>query len=163
MARFRPNANLYRSRPVIVFVTLVVLTRLMFTPAVLYSPKTSALYSQLPQPSSPIINSIIVPAYHEVANIRPLVTQVLGSLSERAVSEMVIVDDDSQDGTVEEVERLKREGYRVELVVRKEIGYAGSPEQLEGLSGAVLRGFERARGEKLLVMDADLQVSSIHL
>lgn len=61
----------------------------------------------------------------------------------------MIVDDDSQDGTVEEVVRLREEGYQIELLVRT---------TENGLSSAVLRGFEVARGSRLVVMDADLQV-----
>lgn len=62
------------------------------------------------------------------------------------------MDDNSDDGTEDEVERLKSEGYHVDLIIRK------SATEKKGLSSAVLRGFERARGEKLIVMDADLQV-----
>jgi dolichol-phosphate mannosyltransferase len=72
-------------------------------------------------------------------------------LRERDQTEIIIVDDDSQDGTVEQVQQLHEEGYQVELLVRK---------NENGLSSAVLRGFEVARGHKLVVMDADLQVSS---
>ncbi|KAJ7870906.1 nucleotide-diphospho-sugar transferase [Mycena olivaceomarginata] len=63
-------------------------------------------------------------------------------------TEVVIVDDNSQDGTVEAVERLRGEGYNVVLVVRTDAS---------GLSSAVLRGFKEARGSKFVVMDADLQ------
>ncbi|KAJ7660310.1 lipopolysaccharide heptosyltransferase I [Mycena polygramma] len=69
-----------------------------------------------------------------------------------ARTENLFVDDDSRDGTVEEVARLREDGgYAVELLVRpRESGE-------RGLSSAVLRGFERARGTRLVVMDADLQ------
>ena len=61
---------------------------------------------------------------------------------------MLIVDDNSQDNTAEEIERLKENGYNVHLHVRT----------LErGLSSAVLYGFSKSQGQKLLVMDADLQ------
>ncbi|KAJ7885796.1 nucleotide-diphospho-sugar transferase [Mycena leptocephala] len=72
------------------------------------------------------------------------------ALAER--TELLIVDDDSQDGTVEEVARLRADGYpRLELLTRPRAGGES------GLSSAVLRGFERARGARLVVMDADLQ------
>ncbi|GAA5822399.1 hypothetical protein JCM10212_006830 [Sporobolomyces blumeae] len=123
------------------------------SPAQLYSPTQSRRYSPPPQPSASagsraISNSIVVPAYHERANVRPLVEAVFGALRERDQTEVVIVDDNSADGTVEEVRRLADEGYQVELLVRTDEN---------GLSSAVLRGFEVARGHKLVVMDADLQ------
>ncbi|KAJ7731785.1 nucleotide-diphospho-sugar transferase [Mycena metata] len=106
-----------------------------------------------------IKNSIIVPTYHERPNIRPLVTAVFGALPAdlRLQTELIIVDDNSRDGTAEVVEELWEEdgaydkGYvNVVLVVR-------TKDEGTGLSSAVLRGFEEARGESLVVMDADLQ------
>jgi dolichol-phosphate mannosyltransferase len=92
--------------------------------------------------------SIIVPTYHERDNIRPLVTRTFAALREPTASEIVLVDDNSGDGTVEEVEKLREEGYNVRVIVRTDA---------KGLSSAVLKGFEEARGQSLVVMDADLQ------
>ncbi|GAA6007746.1 hypothetical protein JCM11491_003952 [Sporobolomyces phaffii] len=133
-----------------VFVASFLVSLVVFrAPSTLYSPTASRIYSPPPHPSShSISNSIVVPAYHERANIRPLVEAVFGALRERDQTEVIIVDDDSQDGTVEQVQTLHDEGYQVELLVRKDEN---------GLSSAVLRGFEIARGHKLVVMDADLQ------
>ena len=61
--------------------------------------------------------------------------------------ELIVVDDDSQDGSVEAVEELASR-FEVRIIVRT---------QERGLASAVLRGFEDARGEVLVVMDADLQ------
>ena len=140
------------------FIISLVLIR---QPSTLYYPSlkgscpSSAIHSPPPQPLSgpKITNSIVVPAYHEHDNLRPLVEQVFAALREKDATEMVIVDDNSRDGTVELVEELKKEGYKVELLVRTAKGE-------KGLSSAVLRGFEKARGDKWVVMDADLQVSS---
>jgi dolichol-phosphate mannosyltransferase len=131
---------------------LVSLIFLRSSPSTLYDPKTSALYSPADQPPNgpPIRNSIVVPAYHERDNLAPLVRAVFAAVQHPSETEVVIVDDNSRDGTVEEVERLRREeGFNVDVLVR-----TGE----KGLSSAVLRGFERARGEKMVVMDADLQV-----
>ncbi|KAJ7896593.1 hypothetical protein B0H13DRAFT_2664922, partial [Mycena leptocephala] len=80
-----------------------------------------------PHPASgpPISNSIIVPTYHERANLAPLVRATFAALppalAER--TELLIVDDDSQDGTVEEVARLRADGYpRLELLTRPRAG-----------------------------------------
>lgn len=60
--------------------------------------------------------------------------------------EMLIVDDNSADGTVALCERLSRD-YPVRLLVRTEE---------RGLSSAVVHGLNHAKGSVLLVMDADL-------
>ena len=107
---------------------------------------------------SPIHYSVIVPAYRENGNIRPLVTRIYSAL--RRVDspvpadqvEVIIVDDNSRDGSVENVQALQHEGYNVRIIVRT----------LErGLSSAVVRGFQEALGDNMLCMDADLQVSCI--
>lgn len=63
-------------------------------------------------------------------------------------TEVLVIDDNSQDNTAEEIERLRESGFNVHLHVR-------TTER--GLSSAVLHGFSKSRGQKLLVMDADLQ------
>ena len=102
--------------------------------------------------------SIIVPAFRENGNLRPLVTRIFAAVSQPGSSvnpaelEVIIVDDNSRDGSVETVESLRHEGYNARIIVRT---------SERGLSSAVVRGFREARGEKMLCMDADLQVSLI--
>lgn len=100
--------------------------------------------------SAGIHASIIIPAYHERDNIRPLVTRTFAALKHPHSTEIVIVDDNSRDGTIEEVDTIQKEGFNVVLITR--VGE-------KGLSSAVLRGMRDSRGESLVVMDADLQVS----
>ena len=101
--------------------------------------------------------TVVVPAYKENGNLRPLVTRIFGALSQghspvRANEvEVLIVDDNSRDGSVETVDTLRREGYNVRIIVR-------TTER--GLSSAVVRGFREAQGDNMLCMDADLQVST---
>lgn len=102
-----------------------------------------------------ITYSIIVPAYKERLNLRPLTTRIFAALadSDSPISpenvELIVVDDNSRDGSVEEVEALNAEGYNVRIIVRT---------SERGLSSAVLRGFQEAQGEAMICMDADLQV-----
>ncbi|GAA5930862.1 hypothetical protein JCM3775_000737 [Rhodotorula graminis] len=148
-------AHLGPAHLALVFVASLVVSLVVFRPAStrLYNPRISALYSP-PHPDStpnrtPIHSSVVVPAYHERDNLAPLVRAVFASVRDPHATEVLVVDDNSRDGTVQEVERLRRdEGFNVELLVRTDEN---------GLSSAVLRGFERARGNKMLVMDADLQ------
>ncbi|CCH45468.1 Dolichol-phosphate mannosyltransferase [Wickerhamomyces ciferrii] len=97
-----------------------------------------------------IESTVVVPAYHEKLNIKPLTTRLFAALgpAESKKTELIFVDDNSNDGSVEEVEALQKQGYNVRIIVR-------TTER--GLSSAVLRGFEEGKGEYLLCMDADLQ------
>jgi len=86
--------------------------------------------------------SVIVPTFREAANIAELVERI-----ERAVpnSEIIIVDDNSNDGTDEVVRKLGR--ARVRLHIR-------TTER--GLSSAVIAGCRLANASHIIVMDADL-------
>lgn len=92
--------------------------------------------------------SVIVPAFREAPNIQPLCERVLAACARAGINaEIVIVDDNSQDGTEEVVAELSQR-LPVQLLVRR---------QERGLSTAVLAGFSKARADCFLVMDADLQ------
>ncbi len=91
--------------------------------------------------------SVIVPTLNERENIRPLVEGVFAALEKGGIrGEMIIVDDDSPDGTAEAA-RSMAAGYPVRTVVRRE-----DP----GLAAAVLEGIGQAAGEVGAVRDADL-------
>lgn len=92
--------------------------------------------------------SIIVPAFREAPNLDPLVRRVFAELGAAGLAgEMIIVDDDSNDGTEALAARLAAE-FPVRILVRR---------GRRGLASAVLEGFELARNDVLVVMDADLQ------
>ncbi len=92
--------------------------------------------------------SVIVPAYREAPNLVPLTERVFRALCEAGIEgEMIVVDDNSQDGTETVIEELA-ERFPIRLVVRR---------SERGLSGAVLRGFAEARADRFVVLDADLQ------
>lgn len=90
--------------------------------------------------------SIIVPTYNERDNITPLVEQLHSALSSYRY-EVVFVDDNSRDGTIETATSLSAK-YPVRIVVRKD---------KRGLASAVVDGFGYATGGIIGVMDADLQ------
>ncbi|MEW6249741.1 MAG: polyprenol monophosphomannose synthase [Planctomycetota bacterium] len=94
--------------------------------------------------------SVVVPTYREAENLALLVPRIAAALAGHVGSyEIIIVDDDSRDGTAELVPQLA-ERFPVRLITR--VGE-------RGLSTAVLRGFGEARGEVLVCMDADLSHS----
>ena len=90
--------------------------------------------------------SIVVPTFREAESLPSLIERI-ALLRERTSLELelLIVDDDSRDGT--EALMAARQEPWLQLFVRRED---------RGLSQAVLFGLERARGETLVVMDADL-------
>jgi len=92
--------------------------------------------------------SIIIPVYNEVDNLNPLVKRIASSLKStlfRKSYEIVFVDDSSTDGTTALINKLKS-AYPIRLYVRKE----------KGLSSALVFGLKKAKGDAMVVMDADL-------
>lgn len=89
--------------------------------------------------------SIVVPTYNEAATIPHLASRLAAALADRSW-ELVVVDDGSPDGTADIAERLAP-AIPVRVVRR--------PGKL-GLASAVVDGFAAARGDVLVVMDADL-------
>lgn len=90
---------------------------------------------------------MIVPTYNEKDNLEELSSRIFDACGNAGVeAELVIVDDNSPDGTGAHAEELGKT-RRIKVVHR-----AGKL----GLSSAVLEGFKAASGSILLVMDADL-------
>lgn len=96
--------------------------------------------------SRPLV-SVIVPTLNERENLAELVTRLDEAMRAAALtSEIVIVDDASPDGTLEEARRLVA-SHPVLPIERR------GPRSL---SLAVLDGIFCSRGEVVVVMDADL-------
>lgn len=89
--------------------------------------------------------SVIVPTINEAENVESLVR--LLAESGMAFGEIIFVDDGSTDGTRERICALKS-NIPVRLIERAEPKF--------GLSGAVIAGAQAARGDLLVMMDADL-------
>ena len=91
--------------------------------------------------------SIIIPTYNERENIEIIVPRIFSALKKQSIrGEVIIVDDNSPDGTGEVAENMKGK-YSVKVIHR-----SGKL----GLSTAVIEGMKRAEGEIIGVMDADL-------
>jgi dolichol-phosphate mannosyltransferase len=93
-----------------------------------------------------VLVSVVVPTFHEVDNLPLLVPQITAALGVWP-HEIIIVDDNSNDGTDRVVATLREHGHSIRLIVRTE---------QRGLSSAVLRGFLEAKGSFFVCMDADL-------
>jgi dolichol-phosphate mannosyltransferase len=92
------------------------------------------------------IISIVSPTYNESENIRLLVKRISQVMSNREY-EIIVVDDNSPDGTEKVAKDLSKE-YPVRTLVRN---------GKLGLASAILTGFDHARGNIIGVIDADLQ------
>lgn len=91
--------------------------------------------------------SIILPTYNEAKNLPELLKRIAGTLG-KTDYEVIVVDDNSPDGTWRIAEELKKDHAALRVIRR--IGR-------KGLSSAVVEGFDAAKGDTLLVMDSDLQ------
>jgi dolichol-phosphate mannosyltransferase len=105
---------------------------------------------QIAPGNSPLKLSLIIPTYKESANI-PTIVSKLSALLDAAIPdryELIVVDDNSPDRTWEVAQSIMP-NYPQLRVMRR--------QQERGLSTAVIRGWQAARGEVLGVIDADLQ------
>lgn len=91
--------------------------------------------------------SIIIPTYMEAENLPKLIERTEEALKEIDF-EIIIVDDNSPDGTADVAERLGMEFGNIRVIRR--LGKLG-------LSSAVMDGLKLARAQLIAVMDADLQ------
>jgi dolichol-phosphate mannosyltransferase len=93
--------------------------------------------------------SLIIPTYNERDNIEFLIQEVYTVLKETGRSfEIIVVDDDSPDGTWQVVQEMMREYLELRVLRRT---------HERGLARAVLSGWQEAQGEILAVMDGDRQ------
>jgi dolichol-phosphate mannosyltransferase len=93
--------------------------------------------------------ALVIPTLHEAANIGKVLDRVRASLDPLAVPyELIVVDDDSQDGTENIVHGIAAQDSRVRLLLRR-----GE----HGLAGAITDGWKSTQAEVVGVMDADLQ------
>ncbi|XYI03865.1 glycosyltransferase [Sorangium sp. So ce1128] len=103
-----------------------------------------------PAAGPPVRLSLVIPTFNEGRNIKKIVGELTRILHEPLGGsyELIVVDDDSPDRTWEIAEGLTQSHPRLRVMRRR-----GE----RGLSSAVIRGWQAARGEVLAVIDADLQ------
>ncbi|MGA2738519.1 MAG: polyprenol monophosphomannose synthase [Bryobacteraceae bacterium] len=101
------------------------------------------------QPEFPLL-SVVVPTYNEAANIGPFLEALRAGLDSAAAGgyEVILVDDESPDGTGEVASRISA-GWPDLRVLRR----TGE----RGLASAVVRGWQIARGDVLATINADFQ------
>jgi len=126
----------------------------------LYSNTNNAALSN----SNVVTFSVVIPTYNESENILRLITEIENNLPTSHFTEIIIVDDNSPDGTGKLVENYIQEqnaklengrdnssnssskNYRVKVVHRR---------AKNGLIPAILDGVKQSTGMNVLIMDAD--------
>ena len=122
----------------------------------MYSNPSNAALSD----SNVVMFSIVIPTYNESGNILRLISEIEKNLPKTEFTEIVIVDDNSPDGTGKLVDDYihqqnretgyddlaNKKNYRVKIVHR-----TGK----NGLIAAILDGVKQSCGRNVLIMDAD--------
>jgi dolichol-phosphate mannosyltransferase len=95
--------------------------------------------------------SIIIPTYNESNNIIEILKQIKNSIPKNIISQTIVVDDNSPDGTGRIVEDYiknfkKITNHTIDVIHRT---------AKTGLSSAIFNGIQAATGETIIVMDAD--------
>ena len=90
--------------------------------------------------------SVVLPTYNERDGIAELASEILAVVrAARLDAEVLVVDDDSPDGTAAHLAEVFRDEPAVRVHVRR-----GE----RGLASAIQRGLVEARGDTLVVMEA---------
>ena len=96
--------------------------------------------------------TVIVPCYNEEENVKFFYEELMKNqsffTSKGLEVEVLYIDDGSKDKTVEEVKKLRKKAENVHLV---------SFSRNFGMEAAIYAGFQKAKGDYVVMMDADLQ------
>jgi len=139
----------------------VYLTLVLVSPTLLVPSSTEKEYLCAKSPTKPqrlpslfdppsVDLSVIVPAYNETERLTPMLEAALEHLLtlKSRTYEIIIIDDGSKDGTVALAITLAQKHSLSDIRVVK-------LDHNVGKGGAVRHGFLHARGERLLMVDAD--------
>ena len=89
--------------------------------------------------------SIVIPVFNEAKNLKILVPEIFKKLKKKKF-ELIIVDDNSNDGTSEILEKYHKKNFH--HIIRR---------SKRDLSKSCILGFTKAKFEYIIVMDGDLQ------
>lgn len=93
--------------------------------------------------------SVVAPAHNEEENITPFVEKVARAFEASALAgELIVIDDGSTDSTPRIIRELRRQYPFLVLL---------SNPLRRGITASIRKGFERAKGEVIIFLPADLQ------
>ena len=93
--------------------------------------------------------TLIVPVFNEDGNLDPLTEEVLAAMRQQTRAwELLLVDDGSRDGSLEAMRKLAAAHSNVKYI---------SLAENRGQSAAFAAGFQHAKGDIFVTLDADLQ------
>jgi glycosyltransferase involved in cell wall biosynthesis len=98
-------------------------------------------------PEAFVALSVVLPVFNERENLAPLMDELRVVLGERPY-EIIAVDDASSDGSFDELVRLSRSDLRLRIL---------RLAARSGQSAALAAGWDAARGEVVVMLDADGQ------
>jgi glycosyltransferase involved in cell wall biosynthesis len=104
--------------------------------------------------TSAVLLSIVVPLFNEQASLFTLITEINGvvastlRLREQGLVELIFVDDGSTDGSWQTIQSLAADRSWIKAL---------RFHQRSGKSVALRAGFDKARGDYIVMLDADLQ------
>lgn len=115
-------------------------------PGLRYACSVQYITARLRVQRPPLSCSIIIPCHNEADNIVECVRRVptMG-----AWTEIIVVDDGSNDETRKRIMEVMHEDSRVRLL---------ATDRNQGKANAVRAGFQAARGDVLMILDADMAV-----
>jgi glycosyltransferase involved in cell wall biosynthesis len=103
---------------------------------------------ELPPLKQPVLLSVVIPVYNEERWVEEIVRRVLASDRLGCKLEIVMVDDCSKDGTPAILAKLAERHPTIKVYKQ---------ERNQGKGAALRRGFKEAKGDIILVQDADLE------
>ena len=92
--------------------------------------------------------SIVIPILNEGKNILNLVNDISKCLIRRIKYEIILIDDNSNDGSYDILKRISKKKKNFKFFIRKE---------KKDLTKSVILGINKTRFENLIIMDGDLQ------
>jgi glycosyltransferase involved in cell wall biosynthesis len=90
--------------------------------------------------------SVVIPVHNESKTIEAVIELVAKAQVHGLQKEIIIVDDYSNDGTTEKLKKINRQEVRVIFA-----------ETNTGKGGALQKGFQYAKGDLIIIQDADLE------
>lgn len=93
--------------------------------------------------------SVVIPVFNEVENLEPLYKELAVEIPKLRLSyEILFIDDGSKDGSFEVLKKIQKRDPNIKVIrFRKNFGQ----------TAALSAGFDYARGEVIITLDADLQ------